>query len=307
MATLHPNSQAIPSDAGRRFVAPAARSPVPQPASVLDLLGKDDPLHQEMEHLLAEKKSLSAPPLNGASTATHGVRPTEAADPAEPVPLPEHEELAVLRVENIQLRARVEELEQILEATTDQTEQMWAEQQKEYEMLLEEKSEVIRTLHQELQELREQPAEGEVRPVRRSANEDALQSEVAALKEQLEQQRQQLLEDEQALMDQMRQMEIAMSKERVEMARQRSELQRLHQELQHAIEQAHKDGGLRERLQALQRRAAPEAAPPAGQANPAPGRPAPRRALPTQSALPGANGASSNRPSSGFLRRLFGQ
>jgi hypothetical protein len=104
------------------------------------------------------------------------------------------------------------------------------------------------------------------------------------------------------------------------MARQRSELQRLYQDLQHEIEQAQKDGGLRERLMSLQRRSQAEVAahqPPARtapQQPAAPGQrpvqgqlPPARRALPTQAALPGTNGeASGNRPGSGFLRRLFG-
>src|SRR5262249_425119 len=137
-----------------------------------------------------------------------------------------------------------------------------------------------------------------------------LQQELLVLKEDLAQQQQQLEADEAALMDQMRQMELAMSRDRVEMARQRSELQRLHQDLQREIDQAQRGGGLRARLQALQRRAQPEAAPPlkAGRSSsnlspapqaaaptpptvsnptpPPPARPVAPRAMPTQSVQP---------------------
>jgi hypothetical protein len=221
--------------------------------------------------------------------------------------LPESEEMAQLREENARLRARVEELEQMLEATTEQTEQMWGEQQKEYEALLEEKSEVIRELHQQLQQLREggaDAAEG-VRPERSVDIPLALRQELMGFKDELAQERQQLDHDEQALMEQARQMELAMSRERVELARQRNEVQQTYQQLQHEIEQATRDGALRERLAGLQRRhqeAAPEASSP-GQ--PAPHPAGPRRAMPTQTNI-NLSDPSQPEKSSGFLRRLFG-
>lgn len=305
MATFH-DPQAHALDGGRRAAPADPTAAAKKPACVLDLLGADDPLHQEMEHLLAEQQKKSA-----VRSDNH---PPSAA---EPLPLAESEELAVLRAENPQLRARVEELEQIVEATTAQSEELWAEQQKEYEMLLDEKSEVIRTLHQQLQELKDAaPGSGggaSAAPATGDGNKLALQQEVVSLKEQLEQQRRQLEDDEQSMMDQMRQMELALAKERVEMARQRGELQRLYQDLQRDIELAQKDGGLRERLLALQLQRAPsELTAPAGQKHkaPAPAQkpqvPAARRALPTQAALPANGNQPAQRPSSGFIRRLFG-
>src|SRR5262249_56612934 len=85
-----------------------------------------------------------------------------------------------------------------------------AERKREYEALLEEKSEVIRSLHQKLQEYQERPTA--VAPK---------EAELVALSEQLEQDRRQLQEDEESLMQQMRQMEMTMSRERAELARQR--------------------------------------------------------------------------------------
>jgi hypothetical protein len=303
--------------------APAANNPV---TSVLALLAPNDPLHQEMEHLLANNHHPQRVPSSVGPSDTAHAGNHSTSIPGEPIPLPESEELTVVRAENAQLRARVEELEQILEATTNQTEQMWAEHQQEYEMLLDEKSEVIRSLHQQLQEAKSAAPAPQLPEAVATASDDAdapaLRQELNALREQMERERQQLEEDEKSLMDQMREMELAMSKERVEMARQRGELQRLYQDLQHEIEQAQKDGGLRERLMALQRRSQAEAAAQQPLArNPHPTPPAPRsgqppaqgqqpparRALPTQAVLPGTNGeAPGARPGSGFIRRLFG-
>src|SRR5262249_25862877 len=153
------------------------------------------------------------------------------------------DELEQLRKENAQLRARVEELEQALQAGTP-NEEIWLERQKEYETLLEEKSEVIRNLHLRIQE---QGGGGD------ASVSTASDGDVQSLKKQLEEQRRQLEEDEEALMQQMRQMEMAMSKDRAELARQRNEIQRLHSELNHEIENASRDPALRERLVALQR------------------------------------------------------
>jgi hypothetical protein len=214
--------------------------------------------------------------------------------------------LVVLRAENLQLRIRLKDVERLLQADSDRREESWAEQRKEYEMLLEEKSDVIRSQHQQLQELREQfpSSQGTAKPAAADSANDALRQELMAIQEELEEQRRQIDEDERAVRDQARQMEIAMSKERVEIARQRGELQRMHQELQHVIEQAQRDGGLRERLLAMQRRSQSESAQShANGAAPS----APRRAQPTQANPPVTDGTDKpSRPSSSFLRRLFG-
>lgn len=139
-----------------------------------------------------------------------------------------------LRTENAELKARIAEMEQA-----------WLDSQREYENLLEEKSEVIRGLHQKIQDLQNaEPAQIEtVRP------EDML-----SLQEQLEEERQRLQQDEESLMVQMREMELSMAKERAELARQRTELQRLQVEFNREVELASRDAELRERLQGLQRR-----------------------------------------------------
>lgn len=216
-----------------------------------DLLGDVD-LRQEMSRLMAANKEL----LSGM-----GAEPT-ALDSAE---------LQRLRTENAELRACLDEMEHA-----------WQERQQEYESLLEEKSEVIRGLHLKLQEGKE-PA------VSRPADPGAL-DEVARLKKELEEQRRQLQEDEEALMEQMREMELAMSRERAEMARQRNEMQRLQADLSHEAEQSSRDSGLRERLQALQRRPPePPSSPPAK--------------TPVRSV---ADTHPASKTNSGIFRRIFG-
>jgi hypothetical protein len=63
-------------------------------------------------------------------------------------------ELELLRRENLDLRRSSAELQEMVEELR-QLEESWGRQQREYEGLLEEKSEVIRTLHQKLQEMQE--------------------------------------------------------------------------------------------------------------------------------------------------------
>src|SRR5262245_14113111 len=199
-------------------------------------------------------------------------------------------DVAVLRAENAELRGRVDELEQmILQLAEEGGEQAFAEKQREFEAILEEKSEVIRELHRKLQELESVP---EAAPPRVADKDELaqLQQQLAELQQQLEEERQQLKDDEESLMRQMREMELAMARDRAELARQRTELQRLHNDLNREVEQASRDSGLRERLLLLSRRTgevvkAKAAAPAQADSQPAPD--------------PAKKG-------SGLLRRLFG-
>ncbi len=158
--------------------------------------------------------------------------------------LEESEELASLRAENTELRAHMAELEQALvnEPTS------WSERQKEYEVLLEEKSEVIRSLHQKIQVMQEGGAAPGPAQTKQANLGDAQR-----LQKELEEQRHQLEEDEAVVMQQLREMEMAMSRDRAELARQRNEIQRLHADLNREIEIAARDPALRDRLIALQR------------------------------------------------------
>ncbi|HYT95608.1 MAG TPA: hypothetical protein VEL76_43210 [Gemmataceae bacterium] len=205
-------------------------------ANQLDPWQDDDALHREMQRLSAENKQLLA--------QTH---PEHAEGDAA--------EVEQLRGENAELRRRVDELDNAL-LERSEGEEDWTERQKEYEALLEEKSEVIRSLHQKIQELRESAVPAPAQPEERSSSpmDPAAHEDLLMMKRRLEEDRAQLEEDEEALEQQMRQMEMVMSKERAEMARQRAELQRLHNDLRHEMELAARDAALRERLQPLQRR-----------------------------------------------------
>jgi hypothetical protein len=161
------------------------------------------------------------------------------------------EELVILRDENNQLRGLVAELQNHLENLTgpNSPDAANAEQYKEMEALLEEKTEVIRTLHLKIQEVEDELAKIP-KPKPATPHED----ELMRMHDQLERERRQLQEDEESMMQQMREMEIQMAKERAEIARQRNEMQRLHAEIRHELELAARDATLRERLAPLQRR-----------------------------------------------------
>src|SRR5262249_32703869 len=120
-------------------------------------------------------------------------------------------ELETLRRENADLRSSVQDLQELLEEARNQADPTWPERQKEYESLLEEKSEVIRTLHLKLKEaqeaqarmpIKELPKESELRAMfddleREQANHEQATKEIKEMRAQLE-------EDEQDLMDQMK-------------------------------------------------------------------------------------------------------
>jgi hypothetical protein len=166
-----------------------------------------------------------------------------------------------LRDENTQLRALCAELEQALQEAAAQHDAAADPEGriKEYEELVEEKSEVIRRQHQEIQELQAALAEAEPhaappggrgaqRPFRAPTPRD---EELLALSEELDRERRQLQEDEQTVMDQMRQMEVAMARERAEMARQRNDLQRLQSEIRHELERLERHGVLQSKIDNL--------------------------------------------------------
>ncbi|MCS7159217.1 MAG: hypothetical protein RMJ19_01990 [Gemmatales bacterium] len=150
-------------------------------------------------------------------------------------------DLASLQEENRRLRAS---LDQARERLTQMERELarWRQREQEYEALLEEKSELIRQLHQELQLAKERPTRE-----RRVPREE----ELIALEQELLREREQLKRDEEQLMAEIRQMEVTLSRERADLARQRNELQRLHQQIQTELEMASREAALRERLRPL--------------------------------------------------------
>jgi DNA repair exonuclease SbcCD ATPase subunit len=203
------------------------------------------------------------------------LRGAPATPPLGDAAVADDRESSVVRQENADLRARVAELEKLV--TSQDSEDAWAERLQEYEALLDEKSEVIRSLHLKLQEAQEGTRRSPDEPIPK-------EEELIQLKQELEEQQRQLQQDEESLMAQMRQMELAMSKDRAELARQRQEVQRLQADLNREVEQSSRDPHLRERLNSLRR-----------------GQEAPKKE-PVAVAAP----AEVAKQSSGLFRKLFG-
>lgn len=162
-----------------------------------------------------------------------------------------------LRTENARLRETISMLEK--SSPNKGAGQDWSERQKEYEGLLEEKSEIIRTLHRKIQELEQRPAPKAPTPE---------EEELVAMSEQLERDRHQLQQerkqlddelrqfkdDEEAMTRQMREMEVQMARERADLARQKTDVQRMLDELRHELERYERDQGLNDRLGMLRQR-----------------------------------------------------
>jgi hypothetical protein len=231
-----------------------------------DLLRLND-LEEELKRLSAANEQLLE------EFQQMDVEASSAVDLA--TPHADADELERLRQENVVLHARVQELEAL---GAGQGEELWLERQREYEVLLEEKSEVIRGLHQKIQDAQqaqESAIGGESAPAGGascSGTRLGQAEEILRLKRELEEQRRQLEQDEQDMMAQMRQMEMTMAKERAGLARQQQEVQRLQADLAREIETSSRDPELRERLHSLRRTqeskpAAVKTAQPNGQAN----------------------------------------
>jgi hypothetical protein len=237
-------------------------------------------------------------PSRGAPAQTTSLDPSRMDFLQQPGPGPaEAQEVEILRDENHQLRDLVAELERHLEELTGHGSEnaQQAEQQKEMEVLLEEKTETIRELHLKLQEV-EQELKGKPKPENLPHEDELLQ-----MQEELERERKQLQEDEESMTQQMRDMEMQMARERAEIARQRTDMQRLHGEIRHELELAARDATLRERLAPLQRRHQ-EVMNRRGSAPGAAGPKAPPTPLPTAQPV---NETPPPRKDSGLLRRLF--
>jgi hypothetical protein len=246
-------------------------------AAGLELLPNDDSLQSELGRLADETRKVRRE-LEGQLDATSST--------------PGAEELDRLRAENTQLSTRVCDLEQIAEEMQKEH-TAWESRQREYEGLLEEKSEVIRDLHRRLHEHTERAPGANV----------PREEELIALGEELERERKQLKDDEESLMQQMRQMEVGMSRERAELARQRNDFQRLQNDIRHELELAQRDATLRDRLAPLQRRHSEMMNRTGGQRAQAPANAAVDA---SEHAHTGEKGRTAGRKDSGLFRRLFG-
>jgi type I site-specific restriction endonuclease len=197
-----------------------------------------------------------------------------------------------LTQENAELKRRIVDLEGELANLAPES---WTEQQREqqrnFEQLLDEKSEIIRTLNHKLQSLTESGNFG---------GNDYEQEKLQALAADLQARDEQLRADEEAMQMQVREMEMRMSRERAELARQKAQIDRLHSDLERELEVASRDPNLRDRLRSLQR---------SGDARP---RPSTQPSLPARPATPStldpaaSNSGAPVNESRSVLRRMFG-
>ena len=173
---------------------------------------------------------------------------------------PEHAwDVDGLLTENSHLRTTVADLEARLQQAGETNEHAWLERRQEYERLLEEKTELIRTLHFQLKELEESRPATKPTPKEEEllAFSEELERERCQLdqdRRQAEELRQRLSEDEQEMLRQMREMEVQMARERADFARQRTELQRILDDIKRELENIERNGHLNQRLGQLRQR-----------------------------------------------------
>ena len=158
----------------------------------------------------------------------------------------QRKEIERLRTNLEQARTRVLQFEKDAEH--------WQAREKEYELMLEEKSELIRQLHQQAR----------TAPV--TKGEGPSEDELVALHQELQRERQLLEEDRMALEEQFRQTELQMAKERAEIFKVRNEAQRMQNEIKRQVEILEREAKvrgemgafmkLREELQSKENRAA---------------------------------------------------
>jgi predicted RNase H-like nuclease (RuvC/YqgF family) len=252
-----------------------------------------------LEHTSADENANILASLRGGETEAGEV------DPAE---------VEKLESENEQLRGIVEELHQQLE---DMGKGGDSEREREFEAMLEEKTERIRELHARIRELETGGSEEPAGPKGDGPGDDELvalsdelereRCQLERERQQLEDDRMQLREDEESMMRQMRDMELQMAKERAELARQRNELQRLHSEIRHELELAQRDAAVNERLKMLQRKTMLEApAAGSGSGGNSGTVPVPRKKSMTGNVPVPPKKKDSGSGNSGFFGRFFG-
>jgi len=173
---------------------------------------------------------------------------------------------AQLQTESEELRNAVAQMQQRLEDATAPSKGSWEDREREFESILEEKSEEIRLLYMQIQE-RERKSNDDAKPARGEARgndeeinalADELAQDQARLEEEREQvrvERDQIRADEEDLERRMQEMELQTAKSRADLVRQRNELQRLYNEVRAELEQAKQGGAVSDRVRNLERAA----------------------------------------------------
>jgi DNA repair exonuclease SbcCD ATPase subunit len=296
MSKAIPNPDLSPNGNGLKHLAPEnedrakrmIKAAAPPDTPKVDFWGDENPLCSGRE-TLADHDQVLLQSL-GIGAAQHS-EPNGTLDP-------EH----LLR-ENEELRSIIAELKQQENEIRQQEENKFLERQKEFESILEEKSEIIRSLHQKAQDLEARP----VVPATPKEEEllalsEELERERCQLQQerrQLEEERQQLEEDEQSMTKQMREMEVQMARERADFARQRNELNRIQEEIRREMENIERNGLLNQRLFQLRQRSQDVGHSTSGSSTQAPQPEAPDNSQ-------GAKTPPEGRRRESFLGRLFG-
>jgi hypothetical protein len=215
------------------------------------------------------------------------------------------------RHENTELRSIIAELHGQLETARKQAEQGVQDRLKEYDSLLEEKSELIRTLHEKIQELEARPVvpqtPKEEELLALSEELDRERCQLHQERRQLEEDRQQLVDDEELMTKQMRDMEVQMARERADFARQRIELNRIYEEVRREMENIERNGLLNQRLGQLRNRLQDVPSSPKGSSPCLPPACAPAPSPPDDASQPAtAIGEPFPKRRETFLGRLFG-
>jgi hypothetical protein len=170
-----------------------------------------------------------------------------------------------LRSENEQLRQIAAELKQQLEALEKPGAGSWDDREREFESLLEEKSEMIRKLNVRVGEL---DAAVSAAPAAKPApaepiDEDLLmqmeelareQEEMERDRAQLDEERRQLRHDEEDMEQRMQDMERQVAKSRSDLVKQRNELQELYSMVRMELEKGQQSGVMSERMKSLAQR-----------------------------------------------------
>lgn len=209
----------------------------------LDFWGEETPSEDGVNGLAAQDQNLLRTLGIGAATR-HAASPSPDAD--------------ALLQENGELRGIIAELKGQLDDAGPKAEEAFRERHKEYEAMLDEKSQIIRELHVKIQELEARPLvpatpkEEELLALSEELERERCQFQQE--RRQLDEDRKQMEEDEQIMTQQMQEMEVQMARERADFARQRTELNRIQEEIRREVENVERNGLLNQRLGQLRQR-----------------------------------------------------
>lgn len=309
MSSVNPSRPSTAELRRRLLTAPNPASPIVPPAPETE---EEPALPPSMARRLAEQPTETRTqvgrrtPLPGNNLDMQFVRSkSEAGAEDDPV---------ALKAANAQLRATLDEVQQILEEAQVQ-EQAHLERTQQLQELILEHEALIQQLEEQVNKLEQELAN---RPILKNADElaeweDEVERESNRLiqeQKKFEAERRQLQEDEEDLQKQMRDVEVSMARERAMMARQETELKRLSTEIAQILDQSSRgDATLRKQMEQFQRRHQEILARGAGLSTPGSPPPAPAPVpTPAPAPAPAVPGMGDEEKREGSLfKRIFGK